>query len=342
MELADVKAPDPVRGIPPWQDPRWLAEAQDWIDAQCAEAGLTRGGAARARCRPYSVVAAVPTDQGTVWFKASPPMSSFEPALIAALARWQPDRFIAPIAVDTDRAWSLTRDGGPTLRERLCGSPDISALHTTARDYGRLQQDLVRHTDELLALGVADLRPASVPGHFTRLLADPALHDVLDTPAGITRSQHRALSALAPQLTDWCTELDKLGIPASLDHADVHPNNIFAATGMPFDWGDAALAHPFASLLVMLRTAAEQAGLPADAPELGALTEAYLEPWLAAGYTRDAIDRALPLALRVAPLARALTWGRLFPCYLDHPAPWSNAAKTLAGILDDDPLGAPS
>jgi hypothetical protein len=107
--------------------------------------------------------------------------------------------------------------------------------------------------------------------------------------------------------------------PASLDHADVHPNNIFAATGMPFDWGDAALAHPFASLLVLLRTAAEQAGLPAGAPEFTALTEAYLRPWHEAGHPREAITRALPLALRIAPLARALTWGRLFPATSASP-----------------------
>jgi hypothetical protein len=126
--------------------------------------------------------------------------------------------------------------------------------------------------------------------------------------------------------------------PASLDHADVHPNNIFAATGMPFDWGDAALAHPFASLLVLLRTAAEQAGLPAGAPEITALTEAYLRPWHEAGHPREAITRALPLALRIAPLARALTWGRLFPCYLGLPGPSANAARTLADMLDPAPL----
>ena len=87
--------------------------------------------------------------------------------------------------------------------------------------------------------------------------------------------------------------------PASLDHADVHPNNIFAATGMPFDWGDA--------------------GLPAGAPEFTALTEAYLRPWHEAGHPREAITRALPLALRIAPLARALTWGRLFPATSASP-----------------------
>jgi hypothetical protein len=114
----------------------------------------------------------------------------------------------------------------------------------------------------------------------------------------------------------------------------VHPNNIFAATGAPFDWGDASVAHPFASLLVVLRTAAEHVTLPGQSRELAALTESYLSPWLEAGYPRAAADRSLSLALRIAPLARALAWGRLFPCYLGHPALAARAAHALAAMLE--------
>jgi len=98
MEVTDLKAPEPVQGRPPWQDPQWLAAAEDWIDAECARAAMERTGPARARARPYSVVARVPTDGGTVWFKASPPAGRFEPALLVALAAWQRDLRIAPLA----------------------------------------------------------------------------------------------------------------------------------------------------------------------------------------------------------------------------------------------------
>lgn len=338
MEFTDLKAPDPVQGTPPWRDPRWLAEAQDWIDGECARAGLPRTGPALARGRPYSVVARVPTEGGTAWFKASPPASRFEPALIAALAAWHPDRFAAPIAVDLDRAWSLTRDGGPTLREQESRTGDAGSWHATLRGYAELQLSLSRRAGDLLALGLADLRPGSVPGQFEKLLADPATERVIDAPDGITRGQYRALCLLAPRLRAWCAELGDLGVPASLDHADVHPGNIFAVTRTPFDWGDAAVAHPFASLLVALRTAAEHASLPPRSRELAVLTDNYLQPWLAAGHSRAAADRSLALALRIAPLARALTWGRLFPCYLGHPGPAAHAARALAAVLKRDPL----
>jgi hypothetical protein len=339
MEFTDIKAPAPVEGIPPWQDPRWVAAAEDWIDAGCARAGLARTGPALARCRPYSVVARVPTGNGSLWFKASPPASGFEPALLAALAAWHPDRFAAPIATDLDRAWSLTRDGGPTLREHQARTLAAEAWDRALRDYAKLQLGLARHADDLLALGLCDLRPGSVPGQFEKLLGSLSTGQVIDAPGGITRGQHQALRTLAPQLREWCAELADLGIPASIDHADVHPGNIFAATGLPFDWGDAAVAHPFSSLLVALRTAAEHANLPRDSPELAVLTENYLRPWLEAGHPRPAVDRSLSLALRIAPLARALTRGRLFPCYLGHLAPAGHAARAMAALLKPKPLG---
>ena len=181
------------------------------------------------------------------------------------------------------------------------------------RGYAQLQADLTRQSAGLLALGLADLRPGSVPGQFERLLGDPAFARATDAPGGITRGQHEALRALAPRLREWCAELDDLGIPASVDHADVHPGNIFAASGVPFDWGDAAVAHPFSSLLVALRTAAEHTRLSPRSPQLAVLATSYLSPWLEAGHSRAAVDRAVPLGLQIAPLARALTWGRLSP-----------------------------
>jgi hypothetical protein len=338
VEFTDIKAPEPVAGIPPWQDPAWVAEAEDWITAGCARAGLARAGTALGRGRPYSVVARVPTSGGTIWFKASPPSASFEPALIGALADWFPDQFPAPVAVDLDRAWSLTRDSGPTLAQARERAEDLSAWHAMLRGYARLQFDLAPHAGDLLALGLPDLRPGSVPVQFDTVLADPATERAVGAPGGVTVAKYQELRALAPRLRDWCAELDELAIPASLDHADMHPNNVFAAANNPFDWGDAAVAHPFCSLLIALRTGAKHAGLPPGSPELAALTGDYLTPWLDAGHPRAAVDRSLSLALRVAPIGRALAWGRVFPCYLGDSVPAGHAIQSLADMLEPDPV----
>ena len=67
------------------------------------------------------------------------------------------------------------------------------------------------------------------------------------------------------------------------------------------------------------------------------LAAVYLAPWVKAGHSEESVHRALPLAL----LARALTWGRIFPCFQGHPVPAAHAARTLANLLKPDPL-APS
>jgi hypothetical protein len=338
MEFTDIRASEPAAGIPPWQDPAWAADAEDWITAGCARAGLARTGTALARGRPYSVVARVPTSGGTVWFKASPPPASFEPALIGALADWFPERFPAPVALDLDRAWSLTTDGGPTLAQARERTEDLSAWHAMLRGYARLQYDLAPYAGELLDLGLPDLRPDSVPGQFDKLLADPATERAVGAPDGITADRYHALQAVAPRLRDWCGELDDLAIPVSLDHADMHPNNVFAAANNPFDWGDAAVAHPFCSLLIALRTGAVHAGRPPRSPELAALTDDYVRTWLDAGHPRPAIERSLSLAIRIAPLGRALAWGRVFPCYLGESGLAGHAIRALAAVLDPDPV----
>jgi hypothetical protein len=60
-----------------------------------------------------------------------------------------------PVAVDLNRAWSLTRDGGPTLREQQSVSADAGAWLATLGGYAQLQRDLARHVADLLALGLA-------------------------------------------------------------------------------------------------------------------------------------------------------------------------------------------
>jgi hypothetical protein len=338
MEFTDVKAPEPVRGIPPWLDPQWVTEAESWIDEACKRSARTRTGPVTARARAYSVVARVPTGQGTAWFKASPPMSAFEPALLVALARWYPGDFAAPLATDLDRAWSLTRDGGQTLRERHEHDPDPGAWPRALHRYAGLQLSLAGHADDLLALGLADLRPQSVPAQFERLLASPATERSVGAEGGISEAQYAGLRELPSQVSQWCAELRQFAVPASLDHADVHPGNIFAASGVPFDWGDSALAHPFCSLWVALRTAAEHTGVDPRSPQMSAITSAYFTPWREAGYPEQSIDRSWRLALRIAPLARALTWGRVFPCFVGHPATAADAARSLAALLNPDPL----
>jgi hypothetical protein len=256
-----------------------------------------------------------------VWFKANPPGSAFEPALVRALADWVPDHVLQPLAVDTERAWSLLPDGGPLLDDDWEGP---------LRQYAALQRELGLRAGELAALGLPDHRPGSLVAHFD------ALADLTGAPQDVRR--------VRPRLADWCAELADSGIPDTLDHSDLHEAQVFqgeSANGgtrryVFFDWGDASLAHPFTSLLVTARVARERHG--ADSPAvLARLRDAYLEPWTGGRHELPELRRVASLACRVGPVARALTWNRLFPGSAARPqtAHHENIARWLAELLNE-------
>jgi hypothetical protein len=93
-----------VNGLPaelsPGGDPAWRDSVLAWV---------------RDRLRPWSVTGRIRTDRGPVWYKANPPGSRFEPALMAALSRWVPGQVLTPVAIDRERGWSLLPDGGVIL-----------------------------------------------------------------------------------------------------------------------------------------------------------------------------------------------------------------------------------
>ncbi len=330
MNLVDVTPVEPSEGLPPWREPGWLDEVSAWIDTQLAASGLVRTGMPALRARTWSVVVRVPVEESNVWFKANPPGSSFEPALLATLAQWAPDMIPTPMAVDTARAWTLSKDAGTHLRDILLRDPDPQHLSPLLRRYAQLQRALTTRKQELLALGLPDLRPQVLPNRLDALLAQPLVRANLD------EDQYAALDAFKPVLREYCRELDGFGIPASLDHGDLHPNNAFGQgeKARAFYWGDGSLAHPFCTLLILLRSAGEFF----DADGLATLRAAYLEPWLEDGYRAADLERAADLAMRVAPISRAVAWGRVFDCFADTDQPNENAARWLSRLPLDDPF----
>ena len=260
--------------------------------------GLRETGPRRVRLRPWSVIIRVEADR-PVWFKANPPGSRFEAALTQALSRWTPGHVLTPYAVDVERGWSLLPDGGALLR----GLPaEPRQWVEVLTQYADLQRALVSHTDELVGLGVPDARVAELPGIFDKTVADNQTLGAAD---------RERLQGFRPRLVEWCEELAAIGVPESLDHADLHDGQILVAGPDRFtffDWGDANVSHPFCSLLVAAERAAEQHG----SDIIPRLRDAYLEPWTT-DHSAAELRRAAELAWRLGQLGRAGSWGRLFP-----------------------------
>jgi len=302
--------------------------AADWIGARLAAAERSLVGPLRpVRIRAWSAVWSAPTDAGTVWFKAAASGCAYEAALVEALARWVPDRVVAPLAVDTARGWLLSPDGGPTLRER---DLELAGWEAMLRAYAQLQRDLTAQADELRALGTPDQRTERMPEVLAGLLAGEEVR------AGLGPQRHERLVVLRSRYARWCAELAADGIPASLQHDDLSDANVFGTgTGFRFfDWGDASVAHPFASLLVGLNVAKFRLGLAPGAPELARLRDVYLEAWTD-GRDRSALRRSATLAMRVGKVGRALSWHRALssamvavpPEYADAVTGWLEALE---------------
>jgi hypothetical protein len=324
--------------LSPWGDPGWRDSALAWVDDRLRAAGMRPASELEPRLRPWSVTGRIRTDRGPVWFKANPPASRFEPALMAALSRWVPGQVLTPLATDPERGWSLLPDGGVILGT-LPGR-DAGSWEEPLRQYAALQRAVAGRVAEMAALGVPDLRPARLPEHFDALLDSAEVRAQAGTAQGMTAAQYAALRALRPTLAHWCERLAASAVPPSLDHSDLHDYQVFVTDGRYtfFDWGDASIGHPFTSLLVILRAAAARHGLAPGSAALGRLRDAYLEPWTAGRPAPD-LRRDARLAIRLGAISRALSWQRAFP--QAGPQVRQNQARSVAywltRLLEPDP-----
>ena len=284
-----------------WTSDAWREQAVAWIDRRLADAGVIRvGEVEQTRVRPWATLLRAPTTDGDVWMKAGGTATAFEAGLYELLAREAPDDVLVPLAVDAPRGWMLLPDGGPPT-----GELPAAAL----AQYARLQLALAPHAGELVPLGVPDMRPEVMPDRFEEALeaarasapSTPPPGAPLPSAAGPAGAL-AALEALRDDVARWCEALADSPVPASLDHNDLHRQNVLGTGPFRFyDWGDAVVAHAFAAMLVPAKVLSGAA--------LDAARDAYLAEFSElAPPGRLAAD--LALACRVARIARTLTWER--------------------------------
>lgn len=201
--------------------------------------------------------------------------------------------------------------------------------------WANVQRELSPRAVELVAAGVPDRRPSMLAEALRRLVHDP---DV-----GLEDADRARLRNLLPSYDRWCAELEAFGVPASLQHDDLHDGNVFVRPDGDriFDWGDSSVSHPFGTLLVTFRSIAAH-GLGGGAAERRALIrlrDAYLEPWTDA-HSRGSLTAAVRLAMRVAIVGRALSWeGALAGIPVHDHGQWSgNVGGWLMELLEPRPL----
>lgn len=307
----------------------WVAEASAWIDDRLVDAGLVATGPVeQTRIRPWSTQLVVPTDAGRCWFKANASAMRFEPALHELLARLLPEDVDAPLAIDSERGWVLTRDRGLTLGETR--EPTESDWCAVVERTAVLQQQLTPHREAVLATGLPDASPDRVLGRFDRLVEIFA--DLPpDHPAHVDLALRDALDGARPRLVAAVATLEAGPLPVTWQHGDLHPWNVFdtGADGLRvFDFGDSQWAHALEVLSVPRGWIADR-----DDVRWAPVEQAYGAVW----DLRPADLAELTAASEVThPVNRALTWWWcLQDATADEWARWGEAPLYhLTGVLD--------
>lgn len=293
-----------------------------WLDEQLAAIGIERiGEVEQPHLRPWATVLKAPTSHGAVWLKAAGPGTAFEAGLYGLLARTAPDHVLSPIATDPTRGWIVLPDGGPPIGERLGGADLVEALVAALAQYGRLQRALAPSVDDLLALGVADMRPARMPERF---------------PEALAAAEVVAESRDDPAAQAICRRVAAMGDTVLGDGA---------GQVRFYDWGDSVVAHPFAAALVPLGFVQDLLDASLDDPRLLRARDAYLDVFADTAPPEELVE-TLELACHVAKIARVLTWDRALQAAREQGErlanEWANApVEALAALLEPSYLGGP-
>ena len=337
-DISDIRyvrpAGEPMNTPEAWGSDVWLDAATRFIDEALGSHGRERTGpVARSRVRPWSALLEAPTRGGSVWLKACGPATTFEAALYLRLQAIVPDHVLTPLALDTERGWLVLPDGGTLLGHDCSGDALALALERVVPHYAELQLKMAPHASMLVELGVTDMTATVMPLRFEQALTTVRAY-LEQRGHAADWQQLDAVAALTPRFSAWCSELAHAPGAPSLDHNDLHPWNVFATGAHPetarfFDWGDSVIAHPFASLLVLLATLRHTLQAHADDPRVLRVRDAYLEPFAALAPRRELIATA-DLACRVARAARVLTWQRA----IGAPAPEDYAAIPFGKLLE--------
>jgi hypothetical protein len=277
-----------------WRDPGFVAAAHAWIDARLSDLGLTRTGAVeQPHVKDWSTVMRVPTDAGTVWFKANEAGLAHEAAVVELIASRSAGRVPPPLARDPGTGWMLLEDAGERLRDVIPRERSLARWLDVLEAYARVQLACEGDVDTLLALGLPDRRLHTLPAAYADLLA------------GLDDADPRLPGPEV--IEDLGRELAAFGIRETVQHDDLHDGQVFlgSSTHQVLDWGDACVSHPFFTLAVTL-----EGGISwgvddeEDSEDLEPHLAAYLRPYREQ-YEGD-LREAARLAMRLGWVCRAV------------------------------------
>jgi hypothetical protein len=303
-----------------------LDEITAWIDDRLAGTGSRRRGPVReVRNWVRALVLTVDTDRGRCWVKVVPDLFSHEVAVTELLADVDPG-FVPPVvAADHVLGRIITEHvDGPALDS----IDDVPTWRAALSRLAEIQRVLAADPLVLRVAGVAASPLDELAAFLPELLADD-LALLVGAPGGLSVAEAASIRGRLPELVDVCHALAAIGIPDSLDHGDLAPDEVIVGAMGPvfLDWSDGSITNPFLSGAALL---AHGEFAPRDAD----LEAAYLGPWLASGVVSEAAGRAaLNLARVVEPFHRAQIAHRVLAALPREPDIERTVPEALRAIL---------
>lgn len=297
-----------------WSAADFREQVAGWTAAQCERHQIRlTGGSEQPHCRPWSSAIRFESGEGPLWFKVNGPGTLHEGTLVGALSELEPRLVPEVLAVDVDRGWFLMRDAGPVMRSVLPATRLWPHWETVLVRYAEAQIRLADHVGSLIAAGVPEVSPATLPGQAADLVKELAELDPAD--GGLSPQEAEALRRRLPAYTEWCEALAASKIPSSIQHDDLHSSNICwggsAERARIIDWGDASVGHPLGTMLCTLNSIGFHVGCELDDPRVQRVRDAYLEPYTTYADKAQLMEY-VGLARRVGCVTRALSYRSAF------------------------------
>jgi len=223
----------------------WIDEAQDWIRTAVNGRKLNFSSDVRQlNAGGHFALVRLGTAQDTAyWFKAVGEPNEHEFRITRALAEYFPDYLPVMVACRQDwNAWVMEEAGTP-LSENLT----LHAMENVIFSLADLQIKSIDQVEKLLSVGCLDLRIHRLESHlraFTHYLDDSMDRQ---TSTKVPRIPDYRLHEIEDIVRDACARLQALGIPDTLLHHDINPDNVlFDGSRSVFtDWAEAAIGNPF-------------------------------------------------------------------------------------------------
>lgn len=316
-----------------WNQPEWREKALAWVRSELEARSLPISSEAEQFHRTaWSTVMRVPTRAEDLYFKAVASDRQFETRLTALLSSRHPHMMPKVVAVHPHEAWIILKDMGRQYRGSLRATGDLSPLERALPVLAEIQMESAAHTAGYVSLGVPKRPLREIPGYLDIILADRPI--LTASEYALTAEQIEKLASLRPMVEHLAAELGANRIPLTLHHDDLHDANIFLKDGVICfsDWGDACIAHPFFSLLILLRSVSDSLKCEVTDPRILKLRDIYLEQWVQYE-SMDKLRRLFSLAWRLGMINRAYSWYTDLQTYEESCR--TKYAYTVPGWLGD-------